>query len=76
MDKEMPQMDGYQTTVVLRENIKNEINSIPIIGVSGHSIKHQNEIYDAMGFNGYVTKPFKKEEIYEIIYKVLQLKKS
>ena len=76
MDKEMPHLDGIKTTSIIRQNIKKEINSIPIIGVSGHSIKHQNEIYDAMGFNGYVTKPFKKEEIYEIIYKVLQLKKS
>ena len=76
MDKEMPQMDGYQTTVVLRENIKKEINSIPIIGVSGHPVANQKEIFDAMGFNGYITKPYKKEEIYEMVYEVLKLKKS
>jgi CheY-like chemotaxis protein len=76
MDKEMPQMDGYQTTVVLRENIKNEINSIPIIGVSGYPVANQKEIFDAMGFNGYITKPYKKEEIYEMVYEVLKLKKS
>lgn len=76
MDKEMPQMDGYQTTVVLRENIKNEINSIPIIGVSGHPVANQKEIFDAMGFNGYIIKPYKKEEIYEMVYEVLKLKKS
>lgn len=76
MDKEMPHMDGFKTTSVLRENQKREINSIPIIGVSGHSVKHQKGICDAMGFNGYVTKPFQKEEIYESIYDVLKLKKS
>jgi signal transduction histidine kinase/CheY-like chemotaxis protein len=76
MDKEMPHMDGFKTTSIIRENPKKEINSIPIVGVSGHSVKHQKGICDAMGFNGYVTKPFQKEEIYEIIYEVLKLKKS
>lgn len=76
MDKEMPQMDGFKTTSMIRENSNETIKNIPIIGVSGHSVKHKKGICDAMGFNGYVTKPFVKEAIYEELYGVLQLKKS
>jgi len=76
MDQEMPHMDGYQTTAVLRGNLKKELNSIPIIGVLSHPVNNQKGISAAMGFNGFVIKPFKKEEIYGIIYEVLKLKKS
>jgi signal transduction histidine kinase/CheY-like chemotaxis protein len=76
MDKEMPQMNGIKTTSIIRSNPNDKINLIPIIGVSGHSVKTEKGICDALGFNGYVTKPFKKEEIYEAIYAVLKLKKS
>ena len=76
MDKEMPQMNGIKTTSIIRSNPSKKIKSIPIIGVSGHTVKTEKGICDALGFNGYVLKPFKKEEIYETIYAVLKLKKS
>ena len=46
MDKEMPQMDGYQTTVVLRENIKKEIIIVSDNLLSLMKIK----CYDEQGF--------------------------
>lgn len=76
MDKEMPQMDGIKVTSTIRSNPNNDINSIPIIGVSGHNKKIEKGIYNALGFNGYILKPFKKEELYKEIYTVLKLKKS
>jgi signal transduction histidine kinase/CheY-like chemotaxis protein len=75
MDKEMPQMSGIKTTSIIRSNPNDKINSIPIIGVSGHSVKNVKGICDALGFNGYVVKPYTKEEVFEIIYSVLKLKK-
>lgn len=75
MDEEMPQMNGIKTTSIIRSNTNNKINEIPIVGVSGHMIKIEKGIYDALGFNGYILKPFKKEEVYEVIYTVLKLKK-
>ena len=76
MDKEMPQMDGAKATSIIRNHPDPKINSIPIIGVSGHPMKYDTITCDNMGFNGYVMKPFKKEEIYETIYDVLKIKKS
>ena len=76
MDKEMPHMDGFRTTTIIRENPDDNINSIPIIGVSGHSIDHAMEICDAIGFNGYIEKPFIKEDVFEIVYSIFKIKKS
>lgn len=75
MDKEMPQMNGLRTTSIIRSNPNNKINSIPIIGISGHDLKSEKGFLYAQDFNGYLVKPFKKEEIYETIYTVLKLKK-
>lgn len=75
MDKEMPHMDGFKTTTIIRENDDEAINSIPIIGVSGHFVESTLGICDAMGFNGYIVKPFKKDAVYEVIYQVLKIKK-
>lgn len=74
MDKEMPYLDGFKTTSIIRENKDSDINSIPIIGVSGHRVESTNGVCDAMGFNGYIVKPFKKEAIYDVIYQVLKIK--
>jgi signal transduction histidine kinase/CheY-like chemotaxis protein len=74
MDIEMPYMDGFKTTAILRKNANITINSMPIIGVSGHSVQHRKGISTPVGFDGYITKPFKKEEIFDIIYEVLNLK--
>ena len=75
MDKEMPHLDGFKTTTIIRENANDKINSIPIIGVSGHHVKSTKGICDAMGFNGYVAKPFNKETLYNSIYEVLKIEK-
>lgn len=76
MDKEMPQMNGIKTTSIIRSNTNKKISSIPVIGVSGHVIKTEKGICDALGFNGFISKPFKKEDVYETIYSVLKLKNS
>ncbi|MEC4047882.1 ATP-binding protein [Flavobacterium sp. SUN046] len=76
MDKEMPQMDGVKATSIIRSHPNPNISEIPIIGVSGHPMKCNSIESREMGFDGYVMKPFNKEEIFETIYEVLKIKKS
>lgn len=64
MDIQMPVMDGYQTTYMLREEIK---TTIPIVALSAnYLIKEKQKCLDA-GMNDYLGKPFKKEELFEKI---------
>lgn len=73
MDIQMPIMDGYQATEYIRENFHTEI---PIIALSAnYMLKEKQKCFD-LGMNDYLSKPFKKEELYEIIFKWTNLDKT
>ena len=65
MDIQMPEMDGLTAS----EKIRNELNiHIPIIALTANAGKEDERIYLKSGMNGYLSKPFKKEELFEKLY--------
>ena len=62
MDIQMPEMDGYQTTVAVRQELKLEI---PIVALTAHSMFKERDKCLQIGMNDYLSKPFRKEEIFE-----------
>ncbi|MBR9776573.1 MAG: response regulator [Cytophagales bacterium] len=75
MDLQMPVMDGYEATQAIRSGASGTNNSnIPIIAVTADvTQKARNKVFE-IGMDDYMTKPVKKEEIYNKIKKVLFLK--
>ena len=69
MDIRMPDIDGFEAT---REIRKMNIN-IPIIAVTANAIAGFREECLARGMNDFILKPFKKEELFEIIEKQISL---
>ena len=70
MDMEMPVMDGYDATRMIRkqEHENNQI-PVPIIALTAHALKgKEQESFDA-GCTSHMTKPFKKKELLEAITK-------
>jgi two-component system sensor histidine kinase/response regulator len=78
MDVQMPVMDGYQATMRIRDiekkrNLKaggsNEAPSshIPIIAMTAHAIKGYRDKCLAVGMDDYITKPFRKSDLFKII---------
>ncbi|HOV14231.1 MAG TPA: ATP-binding protein, partial [Spirochaetota bacterium] len=65
MDVQMPNMNGYEATIYLR---KIGIN-IPIIAVSANAFKDDIQNSLNIGMNAHITKPYKKEEIIEVLNK-------
>lgn len=66
MDIQMPVMDGYQATEVL---IHQHGTQVPIVGLSAnYMIKEKQKCLD-LGMCDYLSKPFKREELFEKIYK-------
>jgi len=63
MDIQMPIMDGYETTKIIRNEFDAPKNQIPIIGLSAHALKREKDKCLNLGMNVYLTKPFKPEEI-------------
>ena len=67
MDIQMPGMDGLQTTALIREKEKGGPNHIPIVALTAHNQIGDQERFLKSGFDGYLAKPVKYEEIYDIV---------
>jgi two-component system, sensor histidine kinase and response regulator len=71
MDVQMPEMDGFEATKRIREKEKVSGAHQPIIALTAHAMKGDEERCLAEGMDGYVTKPIKLEELFSVIEGVL-----
>ncbi|HLP05400.1 MAG TPA: two-component regulator propeller domain-containing protein [Paludibacter sp.] len=67
MDIQMPEMDGYQATTVIRKEL---CLKIPIIAMTASALKGEREHCMEVGMNDFVPKPFM---ISELLYVIKQL---
>jgi len=65
MDVQMPVMDGYQATALIRQDPANR--SLPIIAMTAHAMARDREKCLAVGMNDYVTKPFDPAELFSVL---------
>ncbi len=73
MDVQMPKMDGIEATQAIRNSKDNIFDpEIPIIAVTAHAFEEDKERCLKAGMNSYVSKPFKREELFEEIEKLVQ----
>jgi signal transduction histidine kinase/CheY-like chemotaxis protein len=66
MDLQMPEMDGYEATINIR-NLGSDKNNVPIMAMTAHTITGDYEKCMAIGINDYISKPFHPDELYEKI---------
>ena len=70
MDIHMEEMDGFDSTKIIREyENKNNINNSIIVALSASNIKEEIEQAYQVGVDEYLLKPFKQEDIIKIIKK-------
>lgn len=65
MDINMPGMDGYEAKSAIKE-IKPDM---PIIAQTAYSISGDRESILNTGFDDYISKPIRREELYNLIEK-------
>lgn len=66
MDVQMPEMDGMEATKAIR---KKGFDTIPIVAMTAHAMKGDREKCLKAGMVDYITKPIKRELVFEIIEK-------
>lgn len=66
MDLQMPVMDGYTATRVLRK----EGYKKPIIALTAHAMKDVRDRCIAAGFNSYISKPVEKKKLIQALVEI------
>ena len=69
MDIQMPLMDGYTLTRIIRQNPKHA--SLPIIAMTANAMLGDRERAIKAGMNDYISKPFDPEKAIAIIARVI-----
>lgn len=71
MDVFMPEMDGLELSEIIRDAEKAKGLHTPIILITAAVMNEDIERYYELGIDAVIAKPFKKDEIYEGIKRVL-----
>ncbi len=75
MDGQMPGMDGFEATRVIRER-ESGCRHIPIIAVTAHAFQEDKERCLSCGMDGYVTKPIEFKVLLEKVREHLTSRKE
>ena len=70
MDCEMPEMDGFQATAMIRDPKSKVLNhKVPIIAMTANAMKGDREKCIEAGMDDYLSKPVKKEVLAAVLEK-------
>lgn len=69
MDLHMPELDGFEATLKIREieESENREKRVKIFAMTASSLSDESERCYKVGMNGYISKPFKPEEVMQAL---------
>lgn len=70
MDIQMPEMDGFEATKMIREREAKLKEKTPILAMTAHALNGDQERCIEAGMDGYLSKPIKIGEMMEMIREV------
>jgi len=71
MDCQMPIMDGFEATALIREQENKDMPSVPIIAMTANAMEGDKDKCLAAQMNDYMSKPFKMASLQEMLVKWL-----
>ena len=73
MDVQMPEMDGFECTAIIREREQQTAARLPIIAMTAHAMKGDEARCLAAGMDGYLSKPIQPDEFFDVIERHLNI---
>jgi two-component system, sensor histidine kinase and response regulator len=67
MDIQMPELNGLETTALIRQSERGTSRHLPIVATTAHAIKGDRETCLKAGMDGYLSKPVRAEELFRQI---------
>ena len=67
MDVQMPVMDGFECTAIIRERERRTHAHLPIIAMTAHAMKGDEERCLAAGMDGYLSKPLHPDDFFDVV---------
>jgi CheY-like chemotaxis protein/HPt (histidine-containing phosphotransfer) domain-containing protein len=69
MDVQMPEMDGFEATRLIRERQGATGEYIPIVAMTAHAMKGDRDKCLAAGMDDYISKPIRDADLFSVIEK-------
>ncbi len=73
MDIPMPGMEGFEATAAIREAEKITGKHIPIVAMTAHALKGDQDRCIVASMDGYVSKPTRSMELFALMERLLAL---
>lgn len=70
MDIEMPGMNGYRATEIIRNEFTGPMRNVPIVAMTGHAMQGERQKCMDSGMTDYLSKPFQPEDLRLLILKL------
>jgi CheY-like chemotaxis protein len=74
MDVQMPRLNGFEATAAIREQERRRGGHIPIIAMTAHAFKEDEERCLAAGMDAYISKPIDFQKTQQVIGEMLKPK--
>ena len=71
MDIQMPNMDGYKATRIIRDMQDSYRRDIPIIAMTANAFEEDKKMALDAGMNGHLSKPIKMDELMRTLTEIL-----
>jgi two-component system sensor histidine kinase/response regulator len=71
MDVQMPEMGGFECTAIIRAREKVTRFHLPIIAMTAHAMKGDEERCLAAGMDDYLSKPIQPDDLFEVVERFL-----
>jgi CheY-like chemotaxis protein len=71
MDIQMPEMDGFEATAAIRAKEKLTGRHVPILAMTAHALKGDQERCISAGMDAYISKPIRTSELFSKVESML-----